>query len=265
MAAAGQVLTAIAKVSDLAADTIRKTGCHIHHEGTHVMAVNIDKPQFLYWLELLQNLWQAHKHSGTPLRDDLGAEVEAANLAFPALVNRFYTLKSTDRQLRRQAADIQAQGRAASRAVHHSLVCVNPQRADTVLALYQVVHQPPTQRLHVLSQLQHIVHVAAEQSEATMKPEAEVLTRVTTLAEELRQKVDAVTDNRTEIESNRNDLVDAVLQNRLLRKRVHSYLLSKPELGHNHPVLLEYGLRKKVRNSPSVTVVDEELVEVAPA
>ncbi len=229
------------------------------------MAVIIDKLQFRTWLELLQNLWQAHNHSGTPLRDDLATEVEGANQAFPVLVNRFYTLKSNDRQLRRQAVELQTEGRALSRAVRHSLVGINPERADTALALYQVAHEPPTSRLAVLNHLQHMVRAAAEQSEATMKPEAEVLARVTTLGEELRQKVDAITDNRADMETNRKDLTETVLQYRLLRKRVLGYLLTRPGLGYNHPVLLEYGLRKKVRNSPAVTVVDEEVVEVAPA
>ncbi len=228
------------------------------------MAIHIGKSQFRYWLELLQNMWQAHNHSGIALRDDLAGEVEAANQNSPALVNSFYTLRSQDGQLRQQAAQLQIQGRLASREVRHSLISVNPEQAGTALALYQVAQEPPTERLAVLSHLQHLVRVAAEQTETVMKPEAEVLARVTTLAEELRQKVDAIIDNQAEIESNRNDLTDAVLYNRLLRARVHGFLLAKPEVGHNHPVMLEYGLRKKVRNSPAVTVVDEEIETPAP-
>ncbi len=231
------------------------------------MAVTISKKIFRYWLELLQNMWEAHNNSGTPLRADLATEVEAASSAFPGLVNTFYNLKSDERRARREAAATQAAGRFASMDVGHSLASVKAEQPDTVLALYQVAEDPPTRRLDVLAHLQHIVRVAAEQTEESMKPEAEVLAEVTTHAETLRQQVDAVTDIMREREKTRVALTEAVIEYRDLRKRVYAYLVTRLERGYNDQVMMAYGLRRKFNHGShniTVTVVDEAEPVVEP-
>ncbi len=224
------------------------------------MALKLEKKLFGYWLELLQNMWEAHNNSGTPLRADLATEVEAANSAFPALVNTHYNLRTDERLARGQAAETQARGRLASIDIGHSLDSLKSDQPDPVLALYQVDEDPPTRRLDVLTHLQHIVRVAAEQTDESMKPEAELLAEVTTQAQTLREKVDAVTDILGERENNRVALTNAIIEYRDLRKRVYAYLVTRLELGYNDPVMMAYGLRRKFNHgsrSVSVTVVDE--------
>ncbi len=222
------------------------------------MAVKLGKHLFGYWLELLQNMWEGHQNSGTPLRADLAKEVEAANKAFPGLVNTFYTLKSDERRARQQTAETQERGRSASIAVGHSLASLKPEQPDTVKALYQVADDPPTRRLEVLAHLQHIVRVAAEQTDESMKPEAEVLAEVTTQAQALRQKIDTITDVKADLENTRIELSKVIPEYRELRKRVYAYLVTRLEQGYNDPVMMEYGLRRKFNHgSRTVTVVDE--------
>ncbi len=227
------------------------------------MAYKLCTENFTYWTELLQNLWQGHNNSGTALRDDLKSELETAKDAFPDHLAAYSTLGAEESQERRVARAIQKQSIEAISGVRYSLTSLaGRDNKDMALQLYNFDKPQPGKRLLVLARLQQILEITEAQSDDGIKPAAEVLAKVNTLATELRQSVDKITALVAQGEQTRRDLAQEMADHALLRERVYAYLVTVLPAGTRDPKLIDYGLRHKFaqrRSSAKVTVVNEEV------
>lgn len=111
----------------------------------------------------------------------------------------------------------------------------------------------------MLSVLQKVGVVAAEQTNESWKPDADLLQSISGLATDLQAKMTIATEMSSDIEETLRNLRLAMKQNAGLRDRILAYLARVLPGGKNDPLLLEFGLRKKFSRgrSPSVTVVHE--------
>ncbi len=226
------------------------------------MAYKLTTRNFTYWSELLQNMWEGHANSGTPLRDDLKSEVETAKDAFPDHLAAFSILQAEESQERRLARAIQKQSLKAITGVRFSLTSLaGKETKDMALQLYNFDKPKQSKRLLVLARLQQILEIAEAQPDDGIKPAPEVLAKVDTLATELRQAIDKITALVAQGEQNRRDLAQEMADYAVLRERVYAYLVTVLPDGTRDPKLIDYGLRRKFahgRSSTKVTVVNEE-------
>ncbi len=228
------------------------------------MANKLSQREVTYWLNLLRSMWDGHSNSGTPLRDDLKTELEAAQSSYPGHVNTYSSVRAQHNMVKQEAAALQEQGIRALRDVRYALESqfVDAAQRQIALQLYQVkniVSRRPSVAVH----LQKIGEVAAGQTEDAWKPDAELLTTIAGLATDLQKKIDKDASLHAQEEAARRACLEARHRNTNLRDRIHAYLARVLPAGKNDPVLLAYGLRKKFRHGssrPRVTVVDEEAI-----
>ncbi len=227
------------------------------------MAYRLITKNFTYWSELLQNLWEGHNNSGTPLRDDLKSEVETAKDAFPDHLAAYSILQADENQERRMAKGFQKQSIKAISGVRFSLTSLaGKENKDMALQLYNFDKPKQGKRLLVLARLQQILEITEAQPDDGIKPAAEVLATVNTLATELRQAVDKINALVAQGEQTRRDLAQEMADYAVLRERVYAYLVTVLPAGPSDPKLIDYGLRRKFtprRSSTKVTVVNEEV------
>ena len=227
------------------------------------MAYQLSNQSFNYWIALFNDMAEAHANSGVALREDLKTALDVAKGNFEQLVNQYKSLRSNEKQVRRDAADLQKQGLQVLDRIRYALISqIAKEQIDAVLQAYDLDRRTPNRREDVLHSLRLAKEAIGRESEDNRKPPANLHTELTNVYGGMTGKLEelqAILSGREEI---RRKLREAMVANAELRERILAYLISVLPGRRQDPKLMDYGLRESFKTrGRSVTVVSEEETE----
>ena len=223
------------------------------------MAYQLTTGNYNYFTTLLARMADAHENSGAALRKDLKATLDETKAAFHANVNSYIGLRAREKEVRGEAAQLQASGREILRKAKHALRSQLPkEQVDSVLQAYQLHLRIPAARVEVLGRLRLANEAVAQQTEENRKPPKHMQTSLKEIHDALAEKVEAINGIKADIEEAKRALRQSMRAAADLRDRVYSYLVGELSGGTSDPRLIDYGIRSRFAERRRVTVVNEE-------
>ncbi|MFQ5630208.1 MAG: hypothetical protein ACE5I1_15675 [bacterium] len=228
------------------------------------MAYQLSNKNFNYWIAWFKDMVEAQEKSGVALREELKAALDAAKGDFEQLVNQYKSLRSNEKQVRRDATNLQKQGLQVLDRIRHALISqIAKKQIDAVLQAYDLDRRTPNRREDVLHSLRLANEAVGRESDDNRKPPVNLQTELTNVYGGMTGKLEelqAILSGREEI---RRKLREAMVTNAELRERIQAYLISILPGRRRDPKLMDYGLRESFKTrGRSVTVVAEEDAEL---